>query len=85
MIGTRDPAAGKLDDWLAGAGKGVQAGTFAEAAAFGEVVVFAIGWAHAKEVIDLADPANFRGKVVLDASNPLGFEQEGGAGSGAGP
>jgi predicted dinucleotide-binding enzyme len=26
MIGTRDPAAGKLDDWLAGAGKGMQAG-----------------------------------------------------------
>jgi hypothetical protein len=48
MIGTRDPASGKLADWLAKAGKGVQAGTFSQAAAFGEVIVFAIGWAHAK-------------------------------------
>ena len=38
--------------------------------------MFAIGWAHAKEAIDLADPGNFRGKVVLDATNPLGFEQQ---------
>jgi predicted dinucleotide-binding enzyme len=78
MIGTRDPASGKLADWLSDAGKGVRVGTFGQAAAFGEVVVFAIGWAHAKEAIDLADPANFRGKVMLDASNPLGFEREGG-------
>lgn len=71
MIGSRDPAKGDLADWLAQAGEGVRAGTFSEAAAFGEVVVFAIGWAHAKAVIDLAEPANFRGKVVLDTSNPL--------------
>jgi predicted dinucleotide-binding enzyme len=79
MIGTRDPASGKLDTWLAEAGKGVQAGTFSQAAAYGEVIVFAIGWAHARDAIDLADPANFKGKVVLDATNPLGFEQEGGS------
>jgi predicted dinucleotide-binding enzyme len=78
MIGTRDPASGKLDTWLADAGKGVQAGTFSQATAFGEVIVFAVGWAHAKEAIDLADPAKLKGKVVLDATNPLGFEQEGG-------
>jgi len=77
MIGTRDPASGKLADWLAGAGKGVRAGTFSQAAAHGEVIVFAIGWAHAKEAIDLAGPANFKGKAVLDTSNPLGFEQQG--------
>ena len=33
MIGTRDPASGKLDAWLAEAGKGVQADTFSQAAA----------------------------------------------------
>lgn len=77
MIGTRDPASGKLADWLAQAGKGVQAGTFSQAAAFGEVIVFAIGWAHAKALIDLANPANFKGKVVLDTSNPLAFERQG--------
>jgi predicted dinucleotide-binding enzyme len=77
MIGTRDPASGKLADWLAQAGKGVKAGTFSQAAAFGEAIVFAIGWAHARAVIDLANLANFKGKVVLDASNPLAFERQG--------
>lgn len=77
MIGTRDPSSGKLTDWLAQAGKGVQVGTFGRAAAFGEVIVFAIGWAHAKAVIDLANPVNFKGKVVMDTSNPLSFEQQG--------
>ncbi|MBI4844396.1 MAG: NAD(P)-binding domain-containing protein [Nitrospirae bacterium] len=77
MLGTRNPASGKLTDWLAQAGKGVQAVTFSQAAAFGEVIVFAIGWAHAKAVIDLANPASFKGKVVLDTSNPLFFEQQG--------
>jgi len=77
MIGTRDPSSGKLGDWLTQAGKGVQVGTFSQAAAFGEVIVFAIGWAHARAVIDLANPASFKGKVVLDTSNPLAFEQQG--------
>ncbi len=76
-IGTRDPASGKLRDWLAQAGKGVKPGTFRDAAAFGEVVVFAIGWAYAKAVIDQANPASFKGKVVLDTTNPLAFEKEG--------
>lgn len=76
-IGTRDPASGKLADWLARAGRDVQVGTFRQAAEFGEVVVFSIGWAHARAVIDLANPASFRGKVVLDTSNPLAWEQPG--------
>ncbi len=75
MIGTRDPAAGRLADWLTQAGKGVQVDTFRQAAASGDVIVFAIGWAHAKEAIDLANPASFKGKVVLDVSNPLAFQQ----------
>jgi predicted dinucleotide-binding enzyme len=77
MIGTRDPASGRLTEWLGQSGRGVQAGTFSQAAAFGEVIVFAIGWSNAKAVIDLANPANFKGNVVLDASNPLAFEQQG--------
>jgi predicted dinucleotide-binding enzyme len=77
MIGTRDPGSTRLTGWLAEAGRGVQAGTFGQAAAFGEVLVFAIGWDHARAVIDLAGPANFRGKVVLDTSNPLVFEKQG--------
>lgn len=77
MIGTRDPASGKLADWLEQAGKGVRVGTFSQTAAFGEVVVLVADWSHAKAVIDLAGPGNLKGKVVLDACNPLGPAQPG--------
>lgn len=76
MIGTRDPASDELADWLAQAGSDVQAGTFSQAAEFGEVIVFAIGWTHTTAVIDLANPASFKDKVVLDTTNPLAIEQQ---------
>jgi predicted dinucleotide-binding enzyme len=77
MIGTRDPKQQKMVDWLSDAGKGVNVGTFAEAAAFGELLILAIGWAHARNAIDLAGVESFGGKVVLDATNPLRFDTEG--------
>ncbi|MBL3599792.1 MAG: NAD(P)-binding domain-containing protein [gamma proteobacterium endosymbiont of Lamellibrachia anaximandri] len=77
MIGTRDPAAQKVQDWLEQTGHDARAGTFAEAAAFGEVVVVAIGWSHLQNVIELAGAGNFAGKLVMDATNPLRFETEG--------
>jgi predicted dinucleotide-binding enzyme len=77
MIGTRDPSQQKLSEWLKQAGRGVVAGTFAEAAAFGEALVFAVGWSNVENVIQLASPDNFAGKVVIDTTNPLRFEAEG--------
>jgi predicted dinucleotide-binding enzyme len=76
-LGTRDPSQDKIKAWLAEAGAPVSVGIFAEAAAFGELVVFSVGWAHAEAIIRLADPGNFSGKVVLDTTNPLRFEAEG--------
>jgi len=77
MIGTRNPDAAKMTDWLAGQGKGVTAGTFAEASAFGELLILAIGWPHVQQAIEQAGPEHFSGKVVLDTTNPLRFEAEG--------
>jgi predicted dinucleotide-binding enzyme len=77
MIGTRDPALAKITDWLAGEGSGVAAGTFAEAVAFGETLILAVGWVHVETVIRMAGPERFNGKVVMDATNPLRFEAEG--------
>jgi len=76
-IGTRNPSQQNLTDWLANNGNNVKAGTFAEVAAFGELLVFAIGWPNIKNVIKLAGADNFSGKVVLDTTNPLRFESEG--------
>jgi 8-hydroxy-5-deazaflavin:NADPH oxidoreductase len=73
MIGSRDPGKPELREWLAGDGAGVKAGTFAQAAAHGEMLVLAVLGDAAQEAIADADPGNFSGKVVIDAMNPLDF------------
>jgi 8-hydroxy-5-deazaflavin:NADPH oxidoreductase len=73
MIGSRDPAKPELREWLSGDGAGVRAGTFAEAAAHGDLLVLALLGNAAEEAIADASPENFSGKVVIDAMNPLDF------------
>jgi len=68
MIGTRDPDKPELRDWLSSDGGGVEAGTFAEAAAHGELLVLAVLGNACEDAIDAAGPANFSGKVRL--ANP---------------
>ncbi len=69
-IGTRNPKQDKLQVWLV-EHKKASAGSFAEAAAFGDLVVLATDWAETEGVIAQAGPQNFSGKVVLDVANPL--------------
>jgi 8-hydroxy-5-deazaflavin:NADPH oxidoreductase len=73
MIGSRDPAKAELREWLAGDGSGIEVGTFAETAAHGELLVLAVLGNAAEEAIADAGLDNFRGKVVIDAMNPLDF------------
>jgi predicted dinucleotide-binding enzyme len=73
MIGSRDPSKAELRDWLSGDGSGVEAGSFEQAAAHGELIVLAVLGSAAEEAIADAGPDNFRGKVVIDAMNPLDF------------
>jgi predicted dinucleotide-binding enzyme len=68
VMGTRDPA--KLADWLAQE-RGGRAGSFAEAAPFGEVVVLAVRGTVALEALRAAGAANLAGKPVIDATNPI--------------
>jgi predicted dinucleotide-binding enzyme len=67
-VGSRSPA--KLADWAAQA-KGGSTGTFAEAAAFGELVVLAVKGKAAPEALTLAGVKNLAGKTVIDACNPI--------------
>ena len=76
VIGTRDPAAPRIQKLLNGIGRGVRAASFKEATCFGEVVIVAIGEGLA-DALQLAGPENFAGKVVLDTSNPLVYEKDG--------
>lgn len=73
MIGSRDPAKAELREWLAGDGSGIEVGTFAETAAHGELLVLAVLGNAAEEAIADAGPDNFKGKIVIDAMNPLDF------------
>lgn len=68
MVGTRD--ASKLDAWLA-ENHGAQIGNFAETAAFAEVVVLAVKGGVAADALRLATAANFAGKPIIDATNPI--------------
>ena len=48
---------------------------YADAAKFGEIAVLATPWTGTQNAIKLADPKNLAGKVVIDVTNPLKFEE----------
>ena len=73
MIGSRDADKPELREWLSGDGAGIGAGSFAQTAAHGELLVLALLGTAAEEAIADAGPDNFGGKVVIDAMNPLDF------------
>ena len=73
MIGSRDPKQDKVQAWVKTTGSAASAGTFAEAAAFGEIAVLATSWEGAESALALAGPERLDGKVVIDATNPLDF------------
>ena len=73
MIGSRDPGKPELGEWLSGDGAGIKAGTFAQVAAYGDLLVLAVLGNAAEDAIADAGGENFSGKVVIDARNPLDF------------
>jgi len=67
-LGSRTPE--KLADWKSENPDG-RTGTFAEAAAFGELLILAVKGTAAHDVLNLAGAANLAGKTVVDAVNPI--------------
>jgi 8-hydroxy-5-deazaflavin:NADPH oxidoreductase len=74
MLGTRD--ASKLVDWQK-SNSAAHVGSFKDAAAFGELVVFATLGSAYESVIETAGKESFDGKIVIDATNPLRFDESG--------
>jgi hypothetical protein len=68
MVGTRDRA--KLQEWIALNPTGA-VGQFADAAAFGEVLVLAVKGTGAHEALRAGGVANLAGKTVIDTTNPI--------------
>ena len=71
MISSREPK--KLNEFIIEQNGRIRAGTFEDAAKFGEVVVIATLFSGTKHAIELAGAANFAGKPVIDCTNPLNF------------
>jgi len=72
-IGSRDTS--KLADWLASLAQNVSAGTFAEAAEFGDVVFLSVNFANTRSALELAGKERLNGKIVVDLSNPMDFSK----------
>ena len=72
-IGTRSPI--KVESWVAAHGTKAYAGSFSEAAKFGEIIIIATLWNGTASAIEMADAKNFAGKLVIDVTNPLDFSK----------
>lgn len=86
MMGTRnvaDKLAAKEKDMYGNppfsewhtANKSVQLGTFAEAAAFGEIILNVTQGGNSIHALKLAEAKNLNGKVLIDIANPLDFSK----------
>ena len=87
MLGTRDPS--KLDepkghgpstrtltDWLAEAGPTASVGLFADAAAYGDLVINAVRGAASLDVLQSVGDGLLRGKTLIDTSNAIAVERD---------
>jgi 8-hydroxy-5-deazaflavin:NADPH oxidoreductase len=63
-----------FSEWYA-ANNIIKLGTFAEASAFGEVVINATQGAISIDALKLAGAENLNGKVLIDIANPLDFSK----------
>jgi predicted dinucleotide-binding enzyme len=70
-LGSRTPTSEVLTSWKQKAGAHASVGTFAEAAAYGEVLVLSTHGVENESAIRMAGPKLFSGKVVIDTTNPL--------------
>lgn len=69
-VGSRNPD--KLKDWLEKAdNQNASTGTFEDTASFAEIIVLAVHGTDAMNAIDLSGKNNFKGKIVIDVTNPL--------------
>lgn len=70
-MGARDASNNKLNEWVQQAGSKAGGGTFADAAAFGEIIFNCTKGSGAIEALKAAGVDNLRGKIIIDVSNPL--------------
>lgn len=70
-LGSRAGQGEEAERWVAEAGAGAGQGTFAESAAFGEMLINATAGAYSLDALAAAGSENLSGKVLIDVANPL--------------
>ncbi len=74
-MGSRTANNEKAVAWAKAAGAKASQGTFADAAAFGELSSICTQGTGALEALQAAGAANLKGKILIDISNPLDFSK----------
>ena len=69
MVGTRDVSKPEIVKFHKDTG--IPVGTFGEVAKHGEIIVLATKGSAAQEAITIAGLQNFRGKTIIDTTNPI--------------
>jgi len=77
-MGARTATNQKAAQWAQRLGQNAHPGTFLDAANFGELVISCTSGTHAMEALQLVGAAPLRGKILIDVSNPLQQEKDGG-------
>lgn len=74
-LGSRSAGNEKAAEWVRTAGHQASQGTFADAAAFGEIILNCTSGGASLEALRMAGGSNLRGKVLVDVANPLDFSK----------
>ena len=74
-MGSRSANNEKAAAWVKKNGKNASQGTFADAAAFGEIVFNCTSGMASLDALKMAGADNLKGKVLIDIANPLDFSK----------
>ena len=74
-MGSRTANNEKASEWVKTSGANASQGTFAEAAAFGELLFNCTSGMVSLEALKIAGASNMNGKILIDISNPLDFSK----------
>lgn len=76
MMGSREEANPKAVAWAKELNHNALFGTFANAAAFGEVIFNCTLGSATLDALYMAGAANLKGKILIDTSNPLDYSDD---------
>jgi predicted dinucleotide-binding enzyme len=74
-MGSRTANNEKAAVWVKAVGAKASQGTFADAAAFGEIIFNCTSGMASLEVLKLTGEKNINGKIIVDIANPLDFSK----------